>query len=390
MIGWDEILEGGLAPGATVMSWRGEAGGIAAAKMGHDVVMTPGNPLYFDHYQGDPALEPFGIGGFNTLKRVYTYDPVPKELNKEQAKHILGAQANLWAEFIKSAVHAQYMVLPRMVALSEIVWSPKEDRDWDSFNKRLQTHFKSFDQRGLVYSKGNFRVEITPVAKDGKLTAELSTEIYNGEIHYTTDGTEPSTRSPKYNSTPIPIEKTTTIKAITVSQGKNQSVVPASQTFAIHKAIGRDVQYTNPVSPYYMADGPNSLTDGIRGTEAIGRYWHGFSGKDMIATIDLGSEQDVSSISLGCLQHARDWIMMPQWVKFEVSDNGVNFTEVQTVKNDVSPYEQQSTIKDFTANFSTRKARFVRVTAKTIDGLPKGHPGEGKPGWIFVDEIMVN
>ncbi|HRP16445.1 MAG TPA: discoidin domain-containing protein, partial [Ginsengibacter sp.] len=132
------------------------------------------------------------------------------------------------------------------------------------------------------------------------------------------------------------------------------------------------------------------LTDGIRSTDIVGKYWHGFSGKDLIATIDLGSDQDVHTISLGCLQSARDWIMMPQWVKFEVSADGNQFTEVKTVPNDVSPNEMASTIKDFKAEFPTQKVRFIRVTAKAIDGLPKGHPGEGKPGWIFADEIMVN
>ncbi|MBW7838313.1 MAG: family 20 glycosylhydrolase [Chitinophagaceae bacterium] len=388
MIGWDEILEGGLAPGATVMSWRGEQGGIAAAKMGHDVVMTPGTPLYFDHYQGDPATEPLAIGGFNSLKLVYSYDPIPAVLSEKEATHILGAQANLWAEFISSAAHVEYMVLPRMLALSEVVWSPKKDRNWNSFNEKLQKHFEVFDQKGLNYSKGNFRVEIKPVAKDGKLSVMLSTEIYNGEVFYTTDGKDPGIFSTKYTG-PVSIDSSLTLKAITGLYGRKMSILPAVQAFAIHKAIGRDVRYTNPVSPYYMADGPNSLTDGIRGTDIVGKYWHGFSGKDLIATIDLGSNQDVHSISLGCLQSARDWIMMPQWVKFEVSADGNQFTEVRTIPNDVSPYEMASTIKDFKAEFPTQKARFIRVTAKAIDGLPKGHPGEGKPGWIFADEIMV-
>ncbi|HRN71750.1 MAG TPA: family 20 glycosylhydrolase [Ginsengibacter sp.] len=389
MIGWDEILEGGLAPGATVMSWRGEQGGIAAAKMGHDVVMTPGTPLYFDHYQGDPATEPLAIGGFNSLKLVYSYDPIPAVLSEKEATHILGAQANLWAEFISAAAHVEYMVLPRMLALSEVVWSPKKDRNWNSFNERLQKHFEVFDQKGLNYSKGNFRVEIKPVAKDGKLSVMLATEIYNGEVFYTTDGKDPGIFSTKYTR-PVSIDSSLTLKAITGLYGRKMSILPAIQAFAIHKAIGRDVRYTNPVSPYYMADGPNSLTDGIRGTDIVGKYWHGFSGKDLIATIDLGSDQDVHTISLGCLQSARDWIMMPQWVKFEVSADGNQFTEVKTVPNDVSPNEMASTIKDFKAEFPTQKVRFIRVTAKAIDGLPKGHPGEGKPGWIFADEIMVN
>lgn len=222
IIGWDEILEGGLAPNAIVMSWRGEAGGIEAAKQNHDVIMTPGNPVYFDHYQGDPASEPVGIGGFNTLKKVYDYDPVPKELNEQQAKHILGAQANLWTEYIPTTQHVEYMVLPRMLALSEVVWSPKENKNWNSFNERLQTHFTAFEQKGWNYSRGNFRVDIKTKTESGQLFAEMSTEAYKGELVYTTDGTDPVAGSTKYSS-PIPVSLKQTIKAAVVVNGKIMS-----------------------------------------------------------------------------------------------------------------------------------------------------------------------
>lgn len=389
MIGWDEILEGGLAPEATVMSWRGEAGGIEAAKMKHNVVMTPGNPVYFDHYQGDPASEPLAIGGFNTLKKVYSYEPVPGELTAEQANYVLGAQANLWTEFITTPSHVLYMVLSRMLVLSEVVWSPKESRNWSSFNERLQAHYTAFEQKGLPHSKGNFKVEIKPVAEGGKLFAHLSTEAYKGEVYYTTDGSMPSLQSVRYTA-PFPIESSMNLKAVTAVNGKIMSAVPAQQSFVIHKAIGQNVVYTKPVSRFYLADGPNSLTDGVRGTEAVGKYWHGFSGRDLIATIDLGKETALQSISLGCLQAYRDWIMMPEWVKFEVSTDGKNFTTVGDVNNTVSQEERVSVIKDFTARFPEQKARYVRVTAKVLEALPKGHSGEGKPAWIFADEIMVN
>ena len=182
IIGWDEILEGGLAPEATVMSWRGENGGIEAAKQSHDVIMTPGKPVYFDHYQAGPEGEPIAIGGMNTLKNVYDYEPVPKELNAEEAKHVLGAQANLWTEFITTAEHVEYMILPRMPALAEVVWSPKENRNWNSFNERLQNHFKAYGEKGLHYCPGNFTVNIRPFSQNGKLFVNLSTEILNGEV----------------------------------------------------------------------------------------------------------------------------------------------------------------------------------------------------------------
>lgn len=388
MIGWDEILEGGLAPEATVMSWRGEAGGIAAAKMHHDVVMTPGAPLYFDHYQAGPEGEPLAIGGFNTLKRVYQYDPIPAELSTEEAKYVLGAQANVWTEYITTAEHLEYMVLPRMLALAEVVWTPKAAKDWNSFNQRLQYHFKGFEQKGLHYSPGNYTVDIKPFSENGKLFVNLSTEILNGVIFYSLDGSLPNAQSKKYEG-PVNIDSSVVLRAVVTTNGKVLGLKPAEQAFVMHKAVGTTVSYHNPVSKYYLADGPNSLTDGVRGTKAVGKYWHGFSGKDMIATIELGSTKSVHELRLGCLQNYRDWIFMPQSVTFEVSADGQNFTEIKTVQNPISVDEKGATIYDFVVNFREQNIKAVRVTAKSTV-CPPGHSGAGKPAWIFVDELVVN
>ncbi|MHC2992521.1 beta-N-acetylhexosaminidase [Pontibacter sp. HJ8] len=389
IIGWDEILEGGLAPQATVMSWRGENGGIEAAKMGHDVIMTPGSPVYFDHYQAGPEGEPLAIGGFNTLKKVYDYEPIPKELTPQEAKHVLGAQANVWTEFIPTASQLEYMVLPRMAALAEVVWSPQANRDWTKFSQRLQQHFKAYDQKGLTYSKGNYTVDIKPNSEKGKLLVNLTTEAINGDVYYTLDGTTPTTKSRKYEQ-PIQIDSSVVVKAVTVINGNVMGLKPAEQSFSVHKAVGQEVAYANPVNRHYLADGPNSLSDGVRGKHAVGKYWHGFNGKDLVATIDLGEAKSIRSITLGCLQHYRDWIFMPTAVKFEVSTDGVNFKEVQTVKNPVSLSEQQATIHDFKAAFPSQKVKYVRVTARHLSSLPEGHNGVGQPAWLFADEIMVN
>lgn len=387
MIGWDEILEGGLAPEATVMSWRGEAGGIEAAKMNHDVIMTPGKPVYFDHFQAGPEGEPIAIGGMNTLRNVYDYEPIPAELNAAQAKHVLGAQANLWNEFITTAEHVEYMILPRMLALSEVVWSKKENKNWANFNERLQSHYKAFGQRGLNYCPGNYTVGIKPVTQNGKLLINLSSDIMGADVYYTTDGTEPTLSSKKY-STPIEINASALVKAVTVVNGRIMGVQAARQNFVMHKAIARPVEYKNPVSRFYQADGPNSLTDGVRGTNAVGKYWHGFSAKDMIATIDLGEIKNIQNITLGCLQNYSDWIFLPSSVKFETSANGTDFEEVQTVNNPVNINERTAQY-DFKVTFSNKAVKFIRVTAKN-NLCPPGHSGEGKPGWIFADEIMVN
>ena len=157
MIGWDEILEGGLAPNATVMSWRGEEGGIAAAQAHHDAVMTPGNYCYFDHYQADPKTQPLAIGGFTPLKEVYGYEPIPKELSAEEGKYILGAQGNVWTEYMATPERVEYMVFPRIAALAEVVWSPKGSRNYDDFMNRMQDEVKRYDAYGINYCKVEFQ-----------------------------------------------------------------------------------------------------------------------------------------------------------------------------------------------------------------------------------------
>jgi hexosaminidase len=201
LIGWDEILEGGLAPGATVMSWRGTAGGIAAARQGHDVVMTPTSHVYFDYYQGDPRYEPLAIGGYTPLDRVYSFEPVPDELTAEEAKHILGAQGNVWTEYIKTPQHVEYMALPRMLALAEVVWSPRQRRDWDFFLHRLPSHFGLLD--GLDV---NYRVPHVEGLEQDRLTladhveVSLNTPVAGVQIRYTLDGSDPTQASAPYET----------------------------------------------------------------------------------------------------------------------------------------------------------------------------------------------
>ncbi len=389
MIGWDEILEGGLAPEATVMSWRGEAGGIEAAKMKHNVVMSPGSPCYFDHYQGDPETEPAAFGGFNTLKRVYNYEPIPAEMTAEDAKYVLGAQANLWTEMIRKQEGIEYMILPRLLALSEVVWSPKMQRDWLGFNQRLQPHLVGFEQKGLHYSKGNFKVDIKPVVENSKISISLETENTEGVIHYTTDGTNPTVGSPKFEK-PFEVNKSMTVKAALALNNQIMTTKPAEQSFTFNKATGKNVQYATPFNKNYPANGANSLTDGFRGTKDHGKQWHSFSGKDMVATIDMGTPTAASSITIGCLQNYGSWIFFPQWVKFEISEDGLNFIEIKTVQNMIPPIVGPAQLQDFKVEFAEKKIKTIRITAKNLGVCPKGHPGEGGDAWIFLDEVLVD
>lgn len=388
MVGWDEILEGGLAPEATVMSWRGEAGGIEAAKMNHDVVMSPGSPLYFDHYQAGPEGEPAAFGGFNPLKKVYAYNPIPAALPADKHHHVLGAQGNVWTEMISTTSHLEYMILPRMLALSEVVWSPLEKKDWTDFSKRLKYHFNAFDQKGYNYSKGNFTVDIVPFTANGKLQVELLSESSEVDIHYTTDGSVPNGFSPRYQK-PIEISTSQNLRAVAVKNGNVMNLKPAEQEFSIHKGVGGNIRYAHPPSNAYMAGGMSALIDGIKGKQAVGKFWHGFDSQDLIATLDLGQSKSVSRISLGCMQQYGSWIFLPTTVKFEVSTDGQQFREVGNITTDVPVSQGGHVTKEYTASFETSQVRYIRVTAKRLPVCPEGHPGAGKPAWLFADELVV-
>ena len=198
MIGWDEILEGGLAPNATVMSWRGMKGGIEAAKAKHDVIMTPTDFAYFDYGQGDPAYEPLNIGSYVPLEKVYSFDPVPKELTEEEAKYVIGGQANIWTEYLKTPAHVEYMAFPRMLALSEVLWSRPENKNYADFQRRLHHQLVRLDAQGVNYripEPGGLRNVVTA---DDRVSIELQ-PAPGTRVHYTIDGTSPDERSPVYS-----------------------------------------------------------------------------------------------------------------------------------------------------------------------------------------------
>jgi hexosaminidase len=221
IIGWDEILEGGLAPNAAVMSWRGIDGGIAAAKAKHYAAMSPGTHCYFDHSQGLSG-EPKTIGGFTPLEKVYSYEPVPDALNAEEAKYIMGAQANIWTEYIETTNYVEYMLLPRMLALSEVVWSPKELRNYDDFSKRIEKHYDL-----LAKLNYNFRIP-APIIESGESlitknkSVELKSPVKNSKVYYTLDGTEPTIKSKLYTK-PLIFSKNSFLKTRTILKNGKSS-----------------------------------------------------------------------------------------------------------------------------------------------------------------------
>jgi hexosaminidase len=231
IIGWDEILEGGLAPNATVMSWRGTKGGIEAAKSKHDVIMTPTDYAYLDYGQGDPAYEPLNIGGYLPLEKVYNFEPVPKDLTPEEAKYILGGQGNVWTEYLKTPAAVEYMAFPRMLALAEVVWSRAEDKNFDDFQRRLGAQFPRLDKQNVNYRIPPPAGLHNMVLSEGKAAITLASRLPGARIYYTLDGSPPDETKTLYDK-PVEIavepDGKAELKTVVVSAAGRKSSIYAA------------------------------------------------------------------------------------------------------------------------------------------------------------------
>lgn len=386
LIGWDEILEGGIAPEATVMSWRGVDGGVEAAKQGHDVIMTPGSHCYFDHYQGPQNEEPLAWGGYTPLSKVYTFDPVVDALTEDEAKHVLGGQANLWSEQIKTESHSEYMIFPRLAALSETLWSTKESRDWEDFSKRVVTLFERFDYMGINYAKSAYLVtDDVEVDMDTKeVSVVLKNEFTDADIRYTLNEDALSENAKKYTE-PIKIDGTTEIYA---SLFKNDKPIgkPFHSTIQFHKAVGKKVSFKEPYDERYQGEGEFGMVNTLRGTKNfMDGHWQAWLGKDMEAVIDLGEEMAIHEVGVGTLENQGPSIYFPTSVTVYVSNDGKSYKEVGTEKRAFAK-NPSFDLKTFNIEFEEQSVRYVKVVATVLKSLPNkdGH------AWLFVDEIIIN
>lgn len=385
LVGWDEILEGGLAPDATVMSWRGVQGGIEAAKQGHDVVMTPGTHCYFDHYQGPQNEEPIAIGGYTPLSKVYEFDPIVESMNEEAASHVLGGQANLWSEYIPTEEQSQYMIYPRIAALAETVWSSKELRNWDDFSSRIITMFNRYDYLGINYAKSAYLVTANTAINLEKKVMEviLKNEFSNSDIRYTLDGSELNNSSEKYIN-PIQLSETTTIKA---SLFENDKAIgkELNKTIKFHKAVGKIVTYKEIYSDSYKGAGEFGMVNALRGTKNFhDGQWQAWLGKDMELTIDLEEETSISEVTVGSIENQGPGIYFPIQVTVFISNDGENYQEVGSVNRDYAK-NTASELKDFVIEFKEQNARYVKVVATNLKKTPNG--GDV---WLFIDEILID
>ncbi|GAA3773864.1 glycoside hydrolase family 20 protein [Flavobacterium ginsengiterrae] len=384
VIGWDEILEGGLAPDATVMSWRGTKGGIEAADQGHDVIMTPETPCYFNFYQGPQNEEPLAFDAYNPLNEVYKFDPVVATMSPQEAAHVLGGQANLWAEHIAGPKDSEYMIFPRLAALSETLWSPKEKRNWNDFTTRLFSLFKRYDYLGINYAKSAYLVTASSTADiaNKQVKVELKNEFPNPDIRYVLGDKSIDHHAVKYTS-PIEFKETTILKASLFQDEK-----PVGKTFTdtiiFHKAVAQKVKYLTPYNQSYKGDA-NTMVNTIRGSKNFhDGQWQAWLVNDMELVIDFQKQESIEQVIVGALESQGAGVNFPVEVKVLVSNDGIKYKQVGKITRPyaVNPIPE---LKDFKINFQKQNARFVKVIAGNLKKSPKG-----ESSWLFVDEILVN
>ncbi len=437
IIGWDEILEGGLAPNAAVMSWRGEKGGIEAATMSHPVVMTPGSPCYFDHYQGNPSSEPTAFGGMNTLYDVFKYNPIPKALDSAYWGYVSGAQGNVWTEFMVDFDRVEYMVLPRMLALGEVLWRGPVRGDvgmaYRQFLDRVDAHekFKFFEGCGFARSQYGIRGKVDTGKDTVWLTwssaAGVSPRLPSGQSDHIEVAVEPSDPGLQRfcclqnqgESVVVGITGTANVKA--GFSGESQK---SELSFRGHAGFGKKVTLSLPADTRYSGHGEGTLADGLWGGNHFGSHWLGFYGKDVVAIMDLDTLTPVSQITLGALEAEPSWIFAPSEVTVETSSNGkdwemhpmarkertMQWTDTLMMMGTVPVTQSLTRLGSDTLSYDLvwgkqlatnhihytveaavkpMEIRFIRVSAKSVKKLPADHLGAGKPAWLFLDEIFV-
>jgi len=327
MIGWDEILEGEVSENATIMSWRGAAGGIKAANMGHDAIMTPNSYLYFDYYQfADTDNEPLAIGGCLPVRRVYSYEPYDDSMTEENRGHVIGVQANLWTEYIATPEYLEYMLLPRLSALSEVQWCKPERKDYDAFKANMENMRKFYDKGGYNYATHIFDFDDS-VAEDNAIS---------------------------------------------------------------HKARGKEATLNSTPHLNYKFHAPDELFDGLFGDMSfVSGKWIGFEGENLDVTIKMNKEP-FTSVTIETLVDKGGYIFDATWMKVYTSSNGTDFTLLSEDEYECDGEDDPDGIRRHTIEVPQTKAKYIKVVAGTIPVLPDWHPGAGAKTFLFVDEVIVD
>ncbi len=385
IIGWDEILEGGLAPNAVVMSWRGEEGGIAAAKQNHYVIMTPGSHVYLDHTQSKNE-DSVTFGGFTPVEKTYSYEPVPKELTAEQAKYVLGSQGNVWTEYMHYPSKVEYMIFPRMSALSEVLWSPKEKRNWTDFEKRLRTQYKRYQQWGASYSNAYYDIDASVVPAPGNkgVQVNLQSKDKTGKMIYAITGKHFA----KNYTAPVIINEDAQLTGLYYKDGRLLDSITIN--LKVNNATGKKITLAQkPLNSYQGNNGAFTLVDGIVNTKGSSRSneFIGYRGNDMQAVIDLGSAQRISSVATQAITSGGSRVRPPASMVVEISADGKSYRSLGSTDSFVTTTTGKGALQ---LKFEPTTARFVRVTIKPVMKIAEGTQGVGEQALMFLDEIEIN
>jgi hexosaminidase len=380
LIGWDEILEGGISTSATVQVWRDMSHAADATRLGNAVIASPTSHAYFD---GSPRNLPLG--------RVYQFDPVPPGLDSMQASRILGGEANIWTEYITTA-NFDVMVFPRLLAMAEVLWT-RGARDSIGFLERVrEDHVPRLAAMGVKVGPEDRDVARLTTVYDSdaqSVFVRVESGVEGLEVRYTTDGTTPTAQSPAYDES-IRFRLPGTI---TLRPYLDDELLPMGRTLTIedHRARGTAVRLTTPPNRQYQGTGRFTLTDGLLGSsDHHDGLWQGWLGSDVEAVVDLGAVMGLDTIRASFLHATLSWIMLPSRFTVSLSADGERWTQAGALSHEI-PAEREDRFRfTFALALPTgSRARFVRVMATNPGPLPAWHPGAGGPSWIFADEIVV-
>lgn len=385
VIGWDEILEGVPMDDSVIMSWRGTEGGITAARMGHDVVMTPTSDMYFDQSQTLASqLEEIPVGGFINVMKVYSYEPLPASLTPEQQKHILGCQANVWCEYMPEERIRQYQMLPRLAALSEVQWTMPERKNYKDFLKRLPKMLSIYDHYGYNYAKHIFDVacSYSVNVEKGSLEVSLST-LGNDPIYYTLDGTSPQTKKAMlYDDTPIVISSPSELKVSVLRNGK---FTKEETLFKLdcNKATFKKVNISTTLNIMQAHLPHEILTDGIVGSLRCDDYrWMSCTGR-MSLVLDLGKSESFSRIGWTALNSQSENILVPQNVKVQISEDGKQYCTILDIEKN-HEIQAQPSVEYISEEVGEQTARYIKM-----DFYSYKYPDKSSPSWVFLSELTV-
>lgn len=390
IIGWTEILEGGLVPDATLMSWIGESGGIEAAHQHHDVIMTPNTYLYFDYYQSKKVEdEPLAIGGYLPIEKTYNYEPMPKELTKEEQQYIKGVQANLWTEYIPVFSQVQYMVLPRLGAAAEVQWTDPSKKDYKDFLRRVPHLVAVYDCYGWNCATHVYDVDVDMKADtvNHVLNVQLST-MADDPIYYTLDGQDPTEKSLKYTK-PFTIDQSVVLKTMAVHPDRTSKI--SVDTIRFNKATLKPVVLLQPNESRFSPDGPVVLVDGRNGNHSFDTgAWLAVAGNDLEAVINMQAETILSSASVHVYVRKDAWLFDARGFSVSVSSDNKNYKEVASQEYKQMQESDSDGIIEHELSFDPCKATYVKIKVISEKSMPDWHWDAGKAPFLLVDEIILN